>query len=131
MQSAKTLFALALSILIIDAARSEASEPSAIVSKIVAPGSGIVPLQYVVPGQTIGLGKEGSIILGYLRSCVQEKITGGVVTINQTRSSVQNGRTTCERVECDGGKIMLTAEQARKSGVLIFRKPRPANTPLP
>ena len=126
MQNVKTSIAVALAVLVMNAGGTLAGEPTAIVSDIVAPGSGIEPLQYLERGLTIDLGTEGRLVLGYLRSCVQEQITGGIVTIGQRRSSVKNGRTTSKQVECDGGKIMLTAEQAGKSGALVFRNPRRA-----
>ncbi len=100
-----------------------AAEPAAIVEEVAAPGAGVAFMDYVEPGRVIPLGAKGMVILGYLRSCLRETITGGTVTVGSEQSDVAGGKWVRERVECDGGKLELTAEQARKSTVTVFRKP--------
>ncbi len=105
------------------AGSASAVGPVAIVEDVSAPGAGVTFMEYVESGRTINLGAGGTLILGYLRSCLRETITGGSVTVGVENSTVQGGRVVRERVECDGGKLQLTLEQASKSSVVVFRKP--------
>ena len=66
----------------------------------------------------------GVLVIGYLESCLREVINGGTVTIGQEQSKVVGGSIEREIVECDGGNIRLTKEQAGKSGAQVFRKKR-------
>ena len=79
-------------------------------------------MDYLGAGHTIALGKHGRLVLGYLNSCLREVIIGGTVTIGTEKSVVKGGKIRRERVECDGGRLLLTAEQAGKSAVTVFRK---------
>jgi hypothetical protein len=78
-------------------------------------------MDYVAPGQIIRLGREDAIVLGYLTSCWRETITGGTVTVGNEQSEVSGGNVTRTKVECDGGKMMLNAELASKSGAMVLR----------
>jgi hypothetical protein len=70
------------------------------------------------------------LVLGYLKSCARETITGGRVTIGTDQSAVEGGQVKRETVECDGGRMQLTTAQAAKSGVMVFRgQPKPSNQP--
>ncbi len=100
---------------------TRADEPVAIVEEI---GAGVADVQvfdYLRPGDEIALAEGEVLILGYLRSCLRETITGGRVIVGQSESKVENGLIVRQRVECDGGAAVLTAEQAGKSGVSVFR----------
>jgi hypothetical protein len=99
-----------------------AQSPVAIVEEVSDSVKGIEFMEYVDRGRNIKLGSKGMLILGYLRSCVRETINGGSVTVGKEQSTVQGGKVTRERVECDGGKLQLTLEQASKSAVIVFRK---------
>ncbi len=109
--------------LLIFATAAIAGGPTAIVSEINPARSDIASMQYLEPGRNFNLGRNGSLVLGYLHSCVREHITGGIVTIGFAQSIVKGGRATRERVECKGGELILTAEQAAKSSVIVFRNP--------
>ena len=100
-----------------------AGQPTAIVEDIDAPGAEIRIMDYVEAGRVIGLGREGTVTLGYLRSCLRETVTGGRVTVGRERSRVDGGTVRRERVECDGGALKLSAEKAGKSAVLVLRRP--------
>ena len=102
---------------------ASAGDPSAIVEDIDAPGAKLQFMDYVESGRVISLGASGTVTLGYLRSCLHETIIGGRVTVGHERSRVDGGTVERERVECDGGKLKLTAEQAGKSAVLVLRRP--------
>ena len=74
-------------------------------------------------GQVITLGSGGRLVLGYLRSCWRETITGGVVTVGAEHGTVEHGRVFRELVECDGGNLILTVSQSENSGVMVYRAP--------
>src|SRR5438105_11441203 len=47
-------------------------------------------MDYVEPGKVIRLGPRDKVVLGYLRSCIRETITGGIVTVGTEQSDVQS-----------------------------------------
>jgi hypothetical protein len=100
-----------------------AGEPVAIVEDVSMSGAGVAFMDYLEAGQTIALGGNGRITIGYLRSCMREIVTGGTVTVGDEQSQVDGGEVVRERVECDGGKLELTVEQAGKSTVMVLRTP--------
>jgi hypothetical protein len=102
-----------------------ATEEVALVEDIDAPSAGAQFMDYLSAGQVIRLRAGEKIVIDYLRSCVRETIAGGSVTIGAEESLVAGGKIRRERVECDGGKMLLTAEQASKSGVMVFRNGSP------
>ena len=114
--------AVAILSMVLYATAALAGGPVAIVEDIDAPGAKVSMMDYVETGQAIALGGKGTLVLGYLRSCLRETITGGTVTVGAEKSSVAGGKVVCERVECDGGKLQLTLEQGGKSAVVAFRK---------
>ncbi len=79
-------------------------------------------MDYLAAGRTILLGETGRVTVGYLNSCMREEVVGGTVTIGVASSVIVNGKVRRQRVECDGGKLLLTAEQAGKSGAIVFRR---------
>ncbi len=80
-------------------------------------------MDYVEVGRVVKLEAGDEIVLGYLRSCWRETITGGTVTIGAEQSTVTGGSIRREKVLCDGSKMRLTSDQAAKSGVMVFRAP--------
>lgn len=102
---------------------ASAGEPVAIVEALTAEGTGLRFMDYVEEGRVIDLGPGGTITLGYLASCRQEKIRGGRIVVGQEQSIAENGEVRRQRVDCDGGAIKLSAGEADKSGVMVFRRP--------
>ncbi|MDP6066556.1 MAG: hypothetical protein QGG75_04780 [Alphaproteobacteria bacterium] len=100
-----------------------AGEPVAIVEDIQAAGSKVQFMDYLELGQVVELGAGGQLVLGYLRSCQQESISGGRVTVGREQSQVEGGQVARELVECDGGKPRLGSDTKGKSGVMVFRAP--------
>ena len=98
-----------------------AKQPVAIVEDIRSPTSDVETFQYLRAGKNIDLGRTGRITIGYLKSCFQETITGGQVVVGQQMSKVEGGSVKRVRVECNGGRSNLSAGQAGKSGVMVFR----------
>ncbi len=109
-----------------------AAGPVAIVEDVDASLAGVAFMEYLEAGRVLQLGANGMVAIGYLRSCLRETITGGTVTVGSEQSVVTGGKVVRERVECDGGSLELTTEQAGKSAVLVLRKlPAPAGGAMP
>lgn len=107
------------------AARAQA--PAAVVEDVDSKSAGVEFMDYVAAGKTIRLGSSDTLVLGYMHSCWRETITGGTVTVGNEQSAVAGGKVKREHVSCDGGKMHLTAQQASKSGAVVFRGgPKPA-----
>ncbi len=98
-----------------------AEQPAAIVEDVRSPEAEVEAFQYLRPGKIVHLGDTGVLILGYLTSCLRETISGGQVVIGETESEIQEGSVEREKVECDGGHSNLSAAEAGKSGVVVFR----------
>jgi len=107
---------------------ASAQSPAAVVEELAGNVPGVAFMDYVDPGQVIRLGAHDRIVLGYLKSCWRETITGGTVTVGAEQSEVAGGEVARAKVACEGGKMMLSAELAGKSGAMVFRqapKPQP------
>jgi hypothetical protein len=107
---------------------ASAQSPAAVVEELTDNVPGVAFMDYVDPGQVIRLGAHDRIVLGYLKSCWRETITGGTVTVGAEQSEVAGGEVARAKVACEGGKMMLSAELAGKSGAMVFRqapKPQP------
>ncbi|HYB09595.1 MAG TPA: hypothetical protein VEJ16_07985 [Alphaproteobacteria bacterium] len=100
-----------------------AGDPVAMVEDISGKPAGVAVMDYLSSGKVIQLGASDRLIISYFHSCTREKITGGVVTIRTDQSDVVGGTVQREKVECDGGHLHLTTEQAANSGVVVFRAP--------
>jgi hypothetical protein len=106
--------------MLITAAPALAQTPVALVEEVRG-APGIEFMDYVATGKVIKLRPRDLIVLGYLTSCWHETITGGTVIVGSEQSDVQGGKVTRMKVACDGGKIALTARQAKQSAGTSFR----------
>lgn len=110
-----------------------AEAPVAVVEDVSGKAAGVESMDYVTPGQVIHLGSGDSLVLGYMQSCWQETISGGTVTVGREQSEVKGGAVKRTKVACDGGNLQLSAQQASKSGAVVFRgapaKPKPVSQP--
>jgi hypothetical protein len=108
-----------------------AAEPVAVVEDVSGQLSGVDFMDYVESGKVIKLGSRGRIVLGYLKSCWRETITGGTVTVGTEQSRVQSGSVERVRVKCDGGRMELIPEEAVESAGVISRSmgKQPDNRP--
>jgi hypothetical protein len=102
---------------------ASAADPVALIEDVSGTPPGVEFMDYLAAGREIHLGQNDRLVIDYLRSCWRETITGGTVTIGPEQSSVSGGTLSREKIECDGGKLRLSTDQAAKSGVVVFRAP--------
>ena len=100
---------------------ARAQSPAAIVEETGSQSAAVRPLEFLNPGREIQLLADEVLVLGYLRSCLHETITGGRVTVGETESHVAGGFVEREVVECHGGRADLSLQEASKSGGLPVR----------
>ena len=98
-----------------------AAGPVAVVEEVSGKPAGVEFMDYVDAGRVINLARDDTIVLGYLKSCWRETITGGTVTIGTEQSEVQSGQVERTRVKCDGGNTQLTSQLAAQSAGVISR----------
>jgi hypothetical protein len=103
-----------------------AGAPTAIVEDSDPGRSDIGLFEMLESGRKIALKQGERLVLGYLRSCIQETVTGGPsggqVVIGKMESMVTGGQVKRAKVECTGGQIGLDKSTKGKAGVVVFRK---------
>ena len=98
------------------ATSAQAGGPVAIVEAVDSPGAGVELMDTLEAGRTLRLGAGGTIEIGYLASCLDERITGGVVAIGSERSDVVGGVVDRSTVACDSGHIVTGPESQAFAG---------------
>ena len=118
---------------IVTVAASAAPPPSpvAVIEDVAGGPAGVQPMDYVDAGQAIKLGQHVTVVIGYLRSCWHETITGGAITVGTVQSEVRGGRVERSRTPCDGGRMLLTARLANTSAGSAFRAAPIGQPPRP
>jgi len=103
-----------------------AGAPTAIVEDADPGRSDISLFEMLESGRKFVLKKNERLVLGYLRSCIQETVVagqaGGQVSIGKRESLVSGGQVKREKVECAGGQVGLHNSTMGKAGVVVFRK---------
>lgn len=102
-------------------ANTPAAAPTALVEDVSDGVAGVQPMDYLGAGRTVTLAPGQTLTLSYLASCVNETVTGGSVTIGDRESTVSGGTLDRHTLPCDGGKLLLSASEAGKAGVTVFR----------
>lgn len=113
--------ALAIGALTLLAAAPAMAAPTALVEDVSDGVAGVQPMDYLHPGRKVALASGQTLTLSYLDSCVNETITGGGVTIGTRESAVTGGKIDRHTLPCDGGKLLLAANETGKAGVTVFR----------
>lgn len=109
---------------------ASAGEPAAIVEDA-SDGSPVEIFSYLEEGRVLNLSSSDAVVIGYLESCIQERITGGVVTIGRTRSTVRGGERTEKVLRCGAAPAELSKKSAERGAVLVMRgKKRPPSPTL-
>jgi hypothetical protein len=106
------------------AAPALAETPAAIVEDVQGKVDGVEFMDYVAPGKIIKLGPKASITLGYLKSCLRETISEGVVLVGAEQSTVQLGNVQRVKVPCDTNAVQLSEREANQSAATTFRTMR-------
>ncbi|SFJ17088.1 hypothetical protein [Bradyrhizobium sp. cf659] len=101
-----------------------AETPAAIVEDVQGKVDGIAFMDYVAPGKIIKLGPKASITLSYLKSCLRETISEGVVLVGTEQSTVQLGEVKRDKVPCDTNAAQLSEREANQSAATTFRTVR-------
>jgi hypothetical protein len=72
----------------------------------VSPGIGdLRRFDLIAAGRSVELGQDGRLVLGYLKSCWQDSITGGRAVVEPLKSLVEGGALVRRRVECDAAGL--------------------------
>jgi len=103
-----------------------AQSPAAIVEDVKGKVTGAEFMDYVTPGTVIKLGADGTVVLGYMSSCVRETIRGGVAIVGTDESRTSLGEVSREKVDCDGKRAQLAPAQATQSAATTFRSLDPS-----
>lgn len=108
------------------AAPAAAQSPVAVVEDVKGKVAGVEFMDYVAPKQVIKLGPKDSIVLGYMTSCWRETIAGaGTVIVGDEQSMVHLAKVERVKVDCDAGRVQLTARDASQSAATVFRSMTP------
>jgi hypothetical protein len=114
---------------------AESQAPVAVVEDVQGKVSGAEFMDYVVPGQVIKLGAGGSVVLGYMKSCWQETISGiGTVIVGTEQSSVHLADFKAAKVPCDPNQSAKVGKEVGESAATVVRslkEDKPAAGPPP
>ena len=100
---------------------SLAQGPVGLVEDVTGNPTDVAFMDYVDTGKIIRLGRQDSIVLSYMASCVRETIKGGTVTVGVRQSEVLSGQVKRTKVDCDAGKMMLTSQHTDETAGVVFR----------
>ena len=123
------LTGLAIALVASWAASALAQVPAAVVEEVSGTPPGVEFMDYVAAGKVIKLGPRDTIVLGYLKSCWRETITGGTVTVGSEQSTHVGGKLERNLVPCGGGQMQLASEQAVQSAGYVSREIASPNKP--
>lgn len=111
-------------------ASASAQAPVAVVEDVAGKPAGVEFMDYVATGKVIKLGPKDSIVLGYMKSCWREVITGsGTVVVGREQSMIHLATVERTKVDCDASYSQLAEEQGSQSGATVFRSLRPGQKP--
>jgi hypothetical protein len=117
------------------ATSAAAQMPVAIVEDVQGKVDGIELMDYVAPGKVIKLGPKASVVLGYMKSCWRETITGGTVVVGSEQSMVHLSDIQRAKIACDTNAGQLSDREASQSAATTFRAMAPgrreASPPMP
>jgi hypothetical protein len=99
-----------------------AQAPVDVVEDVQGAVTGAELMDYVIPGKVIKLGKAGTIVLGYMKSCRRETITGiGTVIVGAEESMVHLGEVKAGKVDCDPGNARPINREVGESAAMVVR----------
>jgi hypothetical protein len=111
----------AATLILLGVGAEAAPRPVAIVEdSAIASGKGQV-FELLSESDVVKLGAGETLVLGYLKSCIRETITGGTVTIGAKESVVEGCTVAREKTQCAVNKLALTSEESQQSATIAFR----------
>src|ERR1700759_950539 len=121
----KHVFATALALLGFTGVAA-AQGPVAVVEEVQGKVTGVEFMDYLAPGKVIKLGPDSTVVIGYMKSCWRETITGiGTVIIGQEQSMVHLGEIKSTKVDCDT-HAQVVDQSIGESAATIVRSLTPA-----
>jgi hypothetical protein len=101
---------------------AHAQAPVAVVEDVQGKVTGAEFMDYVVPGQVIKLGAGGVVVLGYMKSCWHETISGiGTVIVGTEQSSVHLADFKANKVPCDPDQSAKVGKEVGESAATVVR----------
>jgi hypothetical protein len=103
-------------------APAAAESPVAVVEEVQGKVTGAEFMDYVAKGKIIKLGPGASIVLGYMKSCWRETITGiGTVIVGTDESMVHLAEVKAAKAECDPSHAHATARETSDVAATVVR----------
>ena len=109
-----------------------AQTPVAVVEDVQGKVTGAEFMDYVAPGKVIKLGAGGVVVLGYMKSCRRETISGiGTVVVGAEESLVHLADIKDSKVDCDSSHSQLLDRSVGESAATVVRSlpGKPSNSP--
>ena len=114
--------AIAFAALVGSGMAAKAEPPAALVEGIQGKVTGAEFMDYVIPGQVIKIGPNGSIVLSYLKSCRRQTISGiGTVIVGANESKVHLADVKDETVDCDASHAHATTKETSEVAATVVR----------
>ena len=104
------------------AGSATAQAPVAVVEEVQGNVTGAEFMDYVVPGKIIKLGAGASVVLGYMKSCRRESISGtGTVIVGQDESKIHLAEVEGTKTECDPAQAHATTRATSDVAASVVR----------
>ena len=104
------------------AGSATAQSPVAVVEEVQGNVTGAEFMDYVVPGKVIKLGPGASVVLGYMKSCRRETISGiGTVIVGQDESKVHLAEVEAAKTNCDPAQVHATTRATSDVAATVVR----------
>jgi len=104
------------------AGSATAQSPVAVVEEVQGNVTGAEFMDYVVPGKVIKLGQGASIVVGYMKSCRRETISGvGTVIVGEDESKVHLAEVDATRTNCDPAQTHATTRATSDVAASVVR----------
>jgi hypothetical protein len=101
---------------------AHAQTPVAVVEDVQGKVTGAEFMDYVAPGKVIKLGAGGMVVLGYMKSCVRETITGiGTVIVGAEESMIHLAEVKADKVQCDSSQAQAIDRTIGESAATVVR----------
>lgn len=126
----KNLVGMVVGVFLGLATSAAAQEPVAVVEDVQGKVDGAEFMDYVSSGKVIKLGPQATVVLGYMKSCWRETITGGTVVVGTAQSLVHLGDVQRVKIDCQANGIQISDREADQSAATIFRSLKP-NSSVP